>query len=87
MLFDWLALPPLLSLLLSVLTAIGTEACQHTACSLPQGHILIMMQSRMMMPAIMSRRIFMSFHHICLRTRCAPRRKPCADTDRLSSTR
>lgn len=26
----------------------------------------------------------MSFHHICLRTRLAPRRKPCAETARLS---
>lgn len=29
-------------------------------------------------------RIFISFHHICLRTRFAPRRKPWADTARLS---
>lgn len=29
-------------------------------------------------------RIFISFHHICLRTRLAPRRKPWADTARLS---
>jgi hypothetical protein len=40
--------------------------------------------SRMMMPTIMQIRIFMSFHHICLRTRLAPRRKPCADVARLS---
>jgi hypothetical protein len=38
----------------------------------------------MMMPAIKHMRIFMSFHHICLRTRFAPRRKPCAETARLS---
>jgi len=40
--------------------------------------------NRMMMPTIMQIRIFMSFHHICLRTRLAPRRKPCADVARLS---
>ncbi len=28
--------------------------------------------------------IFMSFHHICLRTRLAPLRNPCAETARLS---
>lgn len=36
------------------------------------------------MPTIRHMRIFMSFHHICLRTRLAPRRKPCAETARLS---
>ena len=36
------------------------------------------------MPTIRHMRIFMSFHHICLRTRLAPFRKPWADTARLS---
>lgn len=36
------------------------------------------------MPAMRHMRIFMSFHHICLRTRFAPLRNPCADTARLS---
>lgn len=30
------------------------------------------------------RTIFMSFHHICLRTLLAPRLNPCAETARLS---
>jgi hypothetical protein len=38
----------------------------------------------MMMPTIRHMRIFMSFHHICFRTRFAPLRKPWADTARLS---
>lgn len=38
----------------------------------------------MMMPTMRHMRIFMSFHHICLRTRFAPLRKPWADTARLS---
>lgn len=36
------------------------------------------------MPTIRHMRIFMSFHHICLRTRLAPRRKPWAETARVS---
>jgi hypothetical protein len=36
------------------------------------------------MPTIKHMRIFMSFHHICLRTRLAPLLKPCAETARLS---
>jgi hypothetical protein len=36
------------------------------------------------MPTMRHMRIFMSFHHICLRTRLAPRRKPWADCARLS---
>ena len=36
------------------------------------------------MPTMRHMRIFMSFHHICLRTRLAPLRKPWADTARLS---
>jgi hypothetical protein len=43
-----------------------------------------MTMSRMMMPTMRHMRIFMSFHHICLRTRLAPLRKPWADTARLS---
>lgn len=43
-----------------------------------------MTTSRMMMPTMRHMRIFMSFHHICLRTRLAPFRKPWADTARLS---
>ena len=43
-----------------------------------------MTTSKMMMQITKHTRIFMSFHHICLRTRLAPRRKPCADTARLS---
>ena len=49
---------------------------------LPDG--TIMTTSRMMMPTMRHMRIFMSFHHICFRTRFAPRRKPWADTARLS---
>jgi hypothetical protein len=48
----------------------------------PEGTIMI--TSRMMMPTMRHMRIFMSFHHICLRTRLAPRRKPWADWARLS---
>ena len=48
----------------------------------PEG--TMMMTSRMMMPTMRHMRIFMSFHHICLRTLLAPRRKPCADWARLS---
>lgn len=40
--------------------------------------------SKIMMPTMMQMRIFISFHHICLRTLLAPRRKPCADVARLS---
>lgn len=36
------------------------------------------------MPTIKHMRIFMSFHHICFRTRFAPRRKSCAEWARLS---
>jgi hypothetical protein len=36
------------------------------------------------MPTMRHMRIFMSFHHICLRTRLAPLRKPWADWARLS---
>lgn len=43
-----------------------------------------MITSKMMMPTTMQILIFMSFHHICLRTRLAPRLKPCADVARLS---
>jgi hypothetical protein len=43
-----------------------------------------MTSSRMMIPTIKQMRIFMSFHHICFRTRLAPLLKPCADTARLS---
>lgn len=43
-----------------------------------------MTTSKMMMPAMRHMRIFISFHHICLRTRLAPLRKPWADTARLS---
>jgi hypothetical protein len=49
---------------------------------LPEGTMMTI--NRMMMPTMMQIRIFMSFHHICLRTRLAPRRKPCADVARLS---
>ena len=49
---------------------------------LPEGTMITI--NRMMMPTMMQIRIFMSFHHICLRTRLAPRRKPCADVARLS---
>ena len=35
-------------------------------------------------PTMMQIRIFMSFHHICFLTLLAPRRKPCADTAKLS---
>jgi len=40
--------------------------------------------NRMRIPTTRHMRIFMSFHHICLRTRLAPLRKPWADTARLS---
>jgi hypothetical protein len=50
--------------------------------NLPEG--TMMMMSRMRMPTKRQMRIFMSFHHICLRTRLAPLRKPCAETARLS---
>jgi hypothetical protein len=50
--------------------------------SLPEGTMMTI--NKMMMPTMMQIRIFMSFHHICLRTRLAPRRKPCADVARLS---
>lgn len=43
-----------------------------------------MMMSRMMMPTMRHMRIFISFHHICLRTRLAPLRKPWAEVARLS---
>lgn len=36
------------------------------------------------MPTMRHMRIFMSFHHICLRTRLAPLRKPWAEVARLS---
>lgn len=49
---------------------------------LPEG--TIMTTSSRMMPTIRHMRIFISFHHICLRTRLAPLRKPWADTARLS---
>lgn len=49
---------------------------------LPAG--ITMMRMRMMMPAIRHILIFISFHHICFRTRLAPRRKPWAETARLS---
>ena len=49
---------------------------------LPMG--TMMMASRTMMPTMSHMRIFMSFHHICLRTRFAPLRKPWADWARLS---
>jgi hypothetical protein len=51
-------------------------------CHVPEG--TIMTTSRMMMPTMRHMRIFMSFHHICLRTRLAPLRKPWADWARLS---
>ena len=50
--------------------------------NLPEG--TMMTTSKMMTQITRHTRIFMSFHHICLRTRLAPRRKPCADTARLS---
>jgi hypothetical protein len=40
--------------------------------------------SRTMMPTIKHMRIFISFHHICFRTRFAPLRNPWAETARLS---
>lgn len=43
-----------------------------------------MTTNRMITQMTRHTRIFMSFHHICLRTRLAPRRKPWADTARLS---
>ena len=46
----------------------------------------MMITNRMMMPMTMHMRIFMSFHHIFFRTRLAPRRKPWAETARLSGT-
>lgn len=45
-----------------------------------------MTTTRMAMPTAMRMRIFMSFHHICLRTRLAPRRNPCALCARLSAS-
>jgi len=43
-----------------------------------------MMTMMMAIATPMMIRIFMSFHHIFLRTRLAPRLNPCADTARLS---
>lgn len=43
-----------------------------------------MTTTRRATPTAIRMRIFMSFHHICLRTRLAPRRKPCALCARLS---
>jgi hypothetical protein len=57
---------------------------KSTSCSTNSPEGTIMTMSRMMMPTIRHMRIFMSFHHICLRTRLAPLRKPWADTARLS---
>ena len=62
--------------------ALVLRACTQIAGNLPEG--TMMTTSRMMMPTIRHMRIFMSFHHICLRTRLAPLRKPCAETARLS---
>lgn len=44
----------------------------------------IIIVNRMMIPITMHMRIFISFHHICFRTRLAPRRKPWAETAKLS---
>jgi hypothetical protein len=69
---------------------VATTACRlvtESVVEVRQGHSpegTIMTTSRMMMPAMRHMRIFMSFHHICLRTRLAPLRKPWADTARLS---
>lgn len=46
-----------------------------------------MMMIRTQIPTAIMTRIFMSFHHICLRTRLALRRKPWADTAKLSNSR
>ena len=43
-----------------------------------------MISKRMMMPTRIQILIFTFFHHICLRTRLAPRRNPCADWLRFS---
>lgn len=50
--------------------------------NIPEGTMMTI--NKRMMPAIKHMRIFMSFHHICFRTRFAPRLKPCAETARLS---
>jgi hypothetical protein len=47
--------------------------------------IPMMMTRRITTPPMRHKRIFISFHHICFRTRFAPRRNPCAETARLST--
>jgi hypothetical protein len=44
----------------------------------------MMIAKRIMIPTTIQIRIFISFHHISLRTRFAPRRKPWAETAKLS---
>jgi hypothetical protein len=65
------------------MTVFGQRHVVHCEiCDAPDGTIMTM--SKMMMPTIRHMRIFMSFHHICLRTRLAPLRKPWAEVARLS---
>lgn len=47
------------------------------------GTTMMMMSTAIPIPIMI--RILMSFHHICLRTRLAPRRKPCAEAARVSA--
>jgi hypothetical protein len=74
------ASPPMIRFLLPVQNSQTKKGLRGE--SLPEGTMMTI--NRMMMPTMMQIRIFMSFHHICLRTRLAPRRKPCADVARLS---